>query len=534
MINNIQAFWEHPHAGLWSVMMLCLMGIFVLTAAFVTLPPWNKITRKIKSLTRNKEFIFGYTKALWFILIIMLIVFISIVFGTPICNLNTSALFCDWLGANNKRETLLIIAFGMIVILLLLTSNMLINYIKKYPMHILIAILIVMTGYLLFIGLWIKSDMTTLWILGTKSKKGALEFIAFGMGGVVAAIVAASINRRSDVQEQNNKLIAQGHDNERFENMITNLGHDKVAVRIATFYRFYYLVEKNKDDSSQKLKEDIFEILCSYLRAMSDEASDLAESDKASDLAEKNKKEHSNERQTLFDILFKDKFKSNNNGLMSDNFPADLQRINLDKMDLSNSNLSHVNLSHANLLYTDFSHANLLYANFFHADLSHANFSSADFSHANLVYAVFLNTYFSDTNFSGAELLGAVFSNNRLLRVNFSNANLKGAEIMNTDLSDANLSNANLFYANLSRANLSDANLSRANLSNTNLSNANLLDANLSDANLSDANLSDANLSNANLSDANLSDANLSDANLFYANLSDANLFYANLSDANL
>ena len=305
---------------------------------------------------------------------------------------------------------------------------------------------------LLVIGFGVENDMAPVWILGTKSKKEALEFIAFGMSGVVATIVAASINRRSDVQEQNNKLIAQGHDNERFENMITNLGHAKVAVRIATFYRFYYLVEKNKEDSSQKLKEDIFEILCSYLRAMSDPT----ESDEAPSLIEKNKKEYLNERQTLFDILFKDKFKSNNNGIMSYNFPVDLQRISLDKMNLSYANLTFTNLTNSN-----FTNSNLSNANLTDADLTNANLSGAYLSGTNLIF----------TNLTFANLSNVYLSNVNLTQAYLSYANLSDANFTDANLTDAYLTEANFIDTDLSGADLTRANLQNTQLQSTKLEN---------------------------------------------------------------
>ena len=313
------------------------------------------------------------------------------------------------------------------------------NPLIYYFSHILIGLTLCM----LFVIFTCKGGLVA-WLLGTDNKKETIQFIAYGMGGVVAAIVATAISRRADAQMQNNELIEKGHDNERFQHMTANLGHKKVTVRIATFYRFYYLAAKNKGGNPQKLREDIFEMLCSYLRAMPDNASDLEEKDK---------NEYLKERQTLFDILFKDKFKSNNNGLMPDDFPADLQKINLDKMNLSGANLSGANLSEAKL-----SNAHLSFANLSKAHLSGANFSG---------------TYLSFTNLSDAKLLAANFSGS-----NISYANLLNAEIIGTNFTRANLSNANLSGAILWDTNLLDANLSYATLRGTRLNDMDLQNVN--------------------------------------------------------
>ena len=315
-------------------------------------------------------------------------------------------------------------------------NNMLIYYFS----HILIGLALC----ILFVVIFTCEGGLIAWLLGTDDKKETIQFIAYGMGGVVAAIVATAINRRAGAQMRNNELIEKGHDNERFQAMTANLGHEKVTVRIATFYRFYYLAAKNKGGNPQKLREDIFEMLCSYLRAMPDSVSDLEEKDK---------NEYLKERQTLFDILFQDKFKSKHNGLMPNDFPADLQKINLDKMNLVGANLSGVNLSGAKLSGTNLSVANLSKANLLSANLSDANLSCANLSSARLVF----------TNFSGAYASCADFSNTEIMETNFTN----------TNLSNTNFSGAIFQYANLLGADLSGATLRGTVLNTTNLKNVN-------------------------------------------------------------
>ena len=310
--------------------------------------------------------------------------------------------------------------------------------------HVLLVIVLIAMATCLFSVMFEMNGaiITFKDILGTSDKKETIEFIAFGMGGVVAAIVATAISRRADAQMRNNELIEKGHDNERFQNMTANLGHDKVTVRIATFYQFYSLAETNKGENPQKLREDIFEMLCSYLCSMPDNVSDK-------------------ERQTLFYILFKDKFKSNRNGLMPDDFRADLREVNLSNMILWNANLagaylaganlSDAKLSDANLVEANLAYANLVGANLLDANLSGAYLLDADLSGANLVGTNLSSAYLSDAYLSGANFVGA-----NLAYAYLPDADLSGAYLSDVDLSDANLSGAILQRVRLKGTNLQD------------------------------------------------------------------------------
>ena len=382
-----------------------------------------------------------------------------------------------------------------------------------------LKLMIMACGVLVFMSIifiWIMFSeymlqLVSSW-LGTKCDRAeTLSSIGYGMGGVLAVIGAIAIYRRADADVENNELIEKGNDDYRFQHMVSNLGHDRTSVRVATYYRFYYLAfkeklnrEKNKKEKSRMLEEDIFEMLCSCLRAMTS----------GTPYDKKDKHEYQIESKTLFDILFKDKFKSKENGLISDNITVDLQQIHLDNMDLSDSNLSGANLSGANL--------------------SGANLSNANLSGANLLNTVLSNAKLFRTNLLNARLLGANLSNAHLWHTNFSRAHLSRADLSNAHLSGANLSNARLLHANLSNAYLSRANLSRAYFVNADFSNARILNVDLSGADLSNADLSNTNLLNTNLSNANLWIADLSDANLWYADLSSANLQGAQLKNANL
>ena len=96
----------------------------------------------------------------------------------------------------------------------------------------------------------------------------------------------------------------------------------------------------------------------------------------------------------------------------------------------------------------------------------------------------------SGANLCRANLYGADMSDANLRRATMYGANLSGADLTDADLSDANLCRADMSDANLCRANLTDADLSDANLYMSNLSGANLSGANglLSAVNFMEAN----------------------------------------------
>ena len=172
------------------------------------------------------------------------------------------------------------------------------------------------------------------WLGTGKDKTETLKFIGLGIGGVLAAIGAIALNRRATAQEKNN-------DDIRFQDMMTGLGDQNSTVRVATFYRFYYLASKKIQ--TDEFRNNIFEMLCSCLRTMSSELP----------YAPKEKYEYLTESQILFDILFKGKFKSNDPmklGLAHDKIKTDLRNARFADIDFSDANLSRVDFRKAQFI----------------------------------------------------------------------------------------------------------------------------------------------------------------------------------------
>ena len=216
-------------------------------------------------------------------------------------------------------------------------------------MYIFVVVFIIMTGSLAFIVFFTESGGVFSTWLGVRDiyKKTTIELIAYGIIGILAAVNAVVINRRARAQEDNNKMVEQGNKDYRFQNLVNNLGHEKTTVRVATFYRFYYLASKeknNREESKEKknrmVEKDVFEMLCSCLRVMFIEELDNKTTPDEQQMA----------RQTLFDILFKGKFKSNDDmksGLVHDEVKADLRNVCFTDIDFSDANLSEVDFRKA-------------------------------------------------------------------------------------------------------------------------------------------------------------------------------------------
>ena len=482
----------------FSFILLCLLVIFIITRNIVIMPQSHS-KNSIKARFQRSDFVFWGTAFMWSIVVLMLLMFVLAIRSD-----NMLMWISNLLGTANE-----IIATEKVVA---------INTVKSET----------------------------------------LKFIGLGISGMVVAIGAIAVNRRADAEVANNRLTEKGHINDRFQHATGNLGSNETHVRIASFYQFYYLASKDMGtpEKTKEFRQSIFEILCSYLRAISKELQIISQelSTISRELrAISSESPHSKneekgyiksvkkralssaqntinnkkimrgrlieEHQILFDMLFKGKFKPGNatsnkkkEGLIHDDdeFETNLQKTHLLNIDFLGANFSYVNLSGA--IFSQKSHASpadLTGVNFLKAKLSHANLSKANLSGANLTGAILPYANLTKANLSGA---------------NLTKANLSGAKLVNTTIWGAVFSGANFSGANILNVNLSDTNLVKVDLSGAILSGVDFVGKNLSGAILSGANLSNKNLSNAILSGVDLSNAILSGANLSGANLAGANL----------
>ena len=269
------------------------------------------------------------------------------------------------------------------------------------------------------------------WLLGTDTKKETIEFIAFGIGGVLATMGAIAINRRAAAQEknaeaqmENNKLIEKGHMDERFKSATENLGREHTEARISAFYQFYYLA---KDSHDNNLRNNVFDILCAHLYNMTND--ECYKTQKGAEAP-------TEACQILLNVLFKSQ-ESIFNNLSACLEGSHLIKANLKKANLSDAKLQRANLSHANLRRANLSHAKLWKADLSHAKLQHANLSHAKPRRANLSHADLRNTNLSEVNFSIADLSYAKLQEAQLKNAKFDTVcNIKGADFCGAKIGD--------------------------------------------------------------------------------------------------
>ena len=295
-MNVIKSLWASFKKHIWDVIPLWLWVIFILTALALT------------------AWIMGSDLMMWF---------------------------------DGKTDALSIWDMLQLVLFLILTQVIFIVTMHKIyssdtseqKKEFSLELMTVACGVLAFMSIifiWIMPSeymlqLVSSW-LGTKCDRAeTLGSIGYGMGGVLAVIGAIALNRRATAQEKNN-------DDIRFQDMMTGLGDQDSTVRVATFYRFYYLASKKIQ--TDEFKNNIFEMLCSCLRTMSSELP----------YAPKEKYEHLTKSQILFDILFKGKFKSNSQqkGLVNDDSKSDLRNVHFVGIDFSDANLSNADFREAN------------------------------------------------------------------------------------------------------------------------------------------------------------------------------------------
>ena len=352
-----------------------------------------------------------------------------------------------------------ILAILGLVLLAVGICSMLIIPNNKIPVirHLFIAapvtILIVMFVFFALIMFFDSMIVLTEYWFGINNKTEVLKFIGWGMGGMVLALNGGVLDRRAGAQEQNNELVRQGNDDVRFQNVITGLGHEKATVRIATFYRFYYLASKR--GQKEDFRKDVFEILCSCLRTISNETPTIPNETPTipneiptildetptipNEISNTQKDKHKYriyriECQALLDILFKGKFKGTKkkkHDLVPSKTTADLKWAYLADLDFMGADLSNANLSGANL-----SGSFLLGAN-----LSGAMLVSADLSRTTLSRARLVGAMLWGVNFSDADLFGVDFSDAEFKHADFSGANLCLANFSGTEPLKAQLKN---------------------------------------------------------------------------------------------
>ncbi len=184
-----------------------------------------------------------------------------------------------------------------------------------------------------------------MFLTGIQVKPELLNFMGWGIGGLVAILGVMGLFQRATALDKQNEVTGKGHIYERFKAAIEHLGDARVSIRISAFYEFYGLIEIEAD-----LKEPIFNILCAHLRKSTNDKNyqiEIKNRDDADDYIGEHKKI---EVQILLDILFKEhKDKLIFDGLVANLEGADLPGVNLQNAKLQNAKLQNAKLQNAKL-----------------------------------------------------------------------------------------------------------------------------------------------------------------------------------------
>jgi uncharacterized protein YjbI with pentapeptide repeats len=297
------------------------------------------------------------------------------------------------------------------------------------------------------------------------------------LGGLYFTARTYELNRQSSARTY--ELDREGQITERFTRAISQLGDDKLDVRLGGIYALERIAKSSRDDHGP-----IMEVLTAFLREHSPrrqaDALPRAQNTVGGDAAQRGgpaldqAETVSADVQAVATVLGR---------RVLEHEEGTRPRLNLRGVDLRG-----VDARSASLPGTDLAGANLQ-----RADLRGANLEGGDLERADLRTA----------DLAGANLAGAIAVG----------ANLEGANLRRATLAGANLQEATLRHAFLDRANV-QARLIEANLEGAILRGASLEGADLAGANLAGAILGGANLAEATLRGANLEGAMLGGANL--------------------
>ena len=514
------AFYVEKSEMIESLCSKCIFYVFIgiLIAIIATCgmrkEQWEEKWEKIQSLNKKhpKLFPWGVFFGGFFVILILSDLYI---FYDEICKALT------WIFSTDNKILLLsvtgLIGLAFWVVMSLIFPSLKLSSVTIFIMLAIILIILAISLIIVMFDMTLSPKICKL--LDTSSKHETIKFIALGMGGVIAAIVAAAVNRRASAQEETNKLAKKSRIDERFNFAAQNVGSTHARTRIAAYNQFYYLaISSHLGKNDKDFRESIFKILCSCFRPMPHHL--LLHSDKPETECEKECEKRSEpykkqyikqcveklkwareEYKMLFYFLF-ESIKSDNKDskLTFYQFFFDFRETNLKKATFSGVILSGANFKRATLSKADLSKAHL----------SGANLSEAKFSYANL----------SEADFSGTEYWNEEKwrkETEALTDEGLKNVKKMGANLEKANLSGANLSKADLSYANLSEVNFSgkkpwDEKCWHEKISG--LTNEKPDDAEEDDVKEIGANLEKATLSNAILSNTDLSNANLQKAQL--------------------
>ncbi|MEU8988651.1 pentapeptide repeat-containing protein [Streptomyces sp. NPDC048558] len=292
-------------------------------------------------------------------------------------------------------------------------------------------------------------------------------------------------NRQANVQNrqtndnarQDRALAKEGQITDRYTAAVTNLGEDKLDVRLGGIYALQRIMYDSPRDHPT-----ITNVMAAYIRTHTSTPPGKGQpisADVSAALSVLTRRDASRDGALQLDL--RGSWLPGVDLSLNDLDPNvdSGERIPLAKADLRDSHLPKADLDRADLYKANLHGADLAGANLRFGDLHGANMENAELNDVNM-YAANLH----EARMQHADLAGASFSGADLHEADLYEADLGGADLGGADLRDANLTRANLRNATLGGGNLRDANLQEANLRGAGLGNVDLRRADLRGADM--------------------------------------------------
>lgn len=243
--------------------------------------------------------------------------------------------------------------------------------------------------------------------------------------GTIAQIVGGMVLLGGVVFTFNSfRLQQEGQFTDRFTTAITQIGNDKLEIRLGGLYA----LERISKDSPTDYPT-VMEVLSAYIRekgkikdAVKPAEANSNKAAKKQNSGETTEPEIATDVQAALTIIGRRKTGQGRHTQQIDLTGSDLSRASLSFADLSGAELSRIVLSRALIFRSDFRRANFFAGDLRGAFLQGSNFKRASFSGTNSSETDFSGSELSLTDLSGADLRDAKFKSAELRGADFTDA----------------------------------------------------------------------------------------------------------------
>ena len=237
-----------------------------------------------------------------------------------------------------------------------------------------------------------------------------LKYVGAFIGGILLAVNAYFIYRRTEEQSKSNnltikgqELIAKGQLDTRFKDAATLLATGNTSAELSVIHALHQIaIEASKTKDQKDYVGVIKDILIAFIR-------------ENSNIEEETNAKSNIVLQTIIDKLFRDKCCE-----IYAEYRTDLSNTVLKGMDFFYAQLQKVKFSNVKLQGANFGGAQLQKAYFWTVQLQKVNFGGTE-----LQGAYFANSQMQTADFAGSQLQGSIFADVQLQNAYFGEAQLQ-------------------------------------------------------------------------------------------------------------